>query len=117
VPQWSEDGGTKASSAYELALALVESDYPPDAWNIYPFHFSDGDNWHTDNERCLALVQALLKRSNQLGYGEIRQGGRSFGSTLMTAFDQVKDPKFRSVIVKEKADVYPALRTFFAGGE
>ena len=25
------------------------SDYPADEWNIYPFHFSDGDNWSMDD--------------------------------------------------------------------
>ncbi|MFN8512028.1 MAG: sporulation protein YhbH [Chloroflexia bacterium] len=108
-----ESGGTKASSAYQLALEMIDADYPHEAWNIYPFHFSDGDNWYTDNEQCLALVRQLLERSNQLGYGEIRQGGRSYGSTLMAAFEHLRDPKFQSVIIKEKADVYPALRTFF----
>ena len=33
----------------------------PDDWNIYPFHFSDGDNWPWDNERCVDLVQQLLE--------------------------------------------------------
>ncbi|HVA28610.1 MAG TPA: DUF444 family protein, partial [Candidatus Baltobacteraceae bacterium] len=37
-----ESGGTKASSAYQLALGLLEERYPPSRWNIYPFHFSDG---------------------------------------------------------------------------
>jgi len=113
-----ESGGTKASSAYQLALDLINANYPPADWNIYPFHFSDGDNWHTDNEICLHLVQQLLRRSNQLGYGEIRQNqGYYSGSTLMSAFGKLSDPKFQSVIIKSKGDVYPALRTFFAQEE
>ena len=113
-----ESGGTRASSAYQLALEIIDANYPPAAWNIYPFHFSDGDNWHTDNATCLALARQLLERSNQLGYGEIRRNqGYTSSSTLLGTFQQLTDPKFRSVVIRGKDDVYPALRTFFAQGE
>lgn len=109
-----ESGGTKASSAYQLALDSIRDRYPPDDWNIYPFHFSDGDNWPSDNELCRRLAEALVDRSNQFGYGEIRQGRFGYQSTLMHAFEQLDSPKFLRVTISDKADVYPALRTFFA---
>lgn len=112
-----ESGGTKASSAYRLALETIDARYPPDAWNIYPFHFSDGDNWPSDNEECRALVEQLLVRANQLGYGEIRPHRHSYGSTLMGAFEKLDNPKFQSVTITDKADVYPALRKFFTSEE
>ncbi|MDP9372105.1 MAG: sporulation protein YhbH [Chloroflexota bacterium] len=116
-----ESGGTKASSAYRLALEIIDARYPASGWNIYPFHFSDGDNWPSDNAACRALAEQLLARSNQLGYGEIRPGlfgGRhSYSSTLMSAFERIDDPKFQSVVISDKADVYPALRTFFASDD
>ena len=37
------------SSAYKLCSQIIDDDYPPDEWNIYPFHFSDGDNWSMDD--------------------------------------------------------------------
>src|SRR5579862_6970616 len=40
-----ESGGTKISSAYLLADKIITARYPPDQWNLYTFHFSDGDNW------------------------------------------------------------------------
>ena len=43
-----ESGGTKISSAYDLAEKIIRKHYPPDQWNIYGFHFSDGDNWGDD---------------------------------------------------------------------
>ena len=56
-----ESGGTKVSSAYQLALEIANERYPASEWNTYPFHFSDGDNWgEVDNQRCLDLVKALL---------------------------------------------------------
>ena len=108
-----ESGGTKASSAYQLALGLLEERYPPSRWNIYPFHFSDGDNWPSDNELCLKLTSDLVERCNQFGYGEIRQGRYSYQSTLMHTFERITNPKFVSVTIADKADVYPALRSFF----
>ena len=113
-----ESGGTRASSAYQLALEIVDRRFPAADWNIYPFHFSDGDNWPSDNEICRQLVEQLLLRSNQLGYGEIRSGPAgmrgSYSSTLLGAFAGLNNPKFQSVVITDKAGVYPALRTFFA---
>src|SRR5439155_10148619 len=90
-----ESGGTKASSAYELALRIVGERYDPSRWNVYPFHFSDGDNWgDTDNRRCVELVEQLIALSSAVGYGEIRQGGSRSTSTLMSAFQPIADPRF-----------------------
>ncbi|HET9017174.1 MAG TPA: sporulation protein YhbH [Thermomicrobiaceae bacterium] len=108
-----ESGGTKASSAYQLALSLVEERYDPSSWNIYPFHFSDGDNWPSDNELCRQLADRLVGESNLFGYGEIRQGRYSYQSTLMHTFQQLSTPKFVTVTIGDKAEVYPALRRFF----
>ena len=112
-----ESGGTKVSSAYQLALDIIGQRYDPASWNIYPFHFSDGDNWgEADNRRCLDLVEQILNVSNMFGYGEIREGG--YTSTLMSAFSGINDPKFVIAVVTEKKDVYPALLKFFSrGGE
>lgn len=37
-----ESGGTKVSSAYHLAIEIIEERFNPVHWNIYPFHFSEG---------------------------------------------------------------------------
>lgn len=110
-----ESGGTKVSSAYRLALDVIKERYNPQDWNIYPFHFSDGDNWgETDNRLCLELVNGMLKQCNVFGYGEIRQGGYGSLSTLMSAFQNIQDPKFIGVTIEDKAGVLPALRKFFS---
>jgi len=108
-----ESGGTRASTAYELALQLIRESYPPDSWNIYPFHFSDGDNWPSDNERCRELAEELLRCANLFGYGEIRQGRYTYQSTLMHTLQRIGSPKLVTVTITEKADVYQALRRFF----
>jgi sporulation protein YhbH len=113
-----ESGGTKVSSAYRLALDIIKDRYDPRDWNIYPFHFSDGDNWgETDNRLCMDLVHRMLEICNAFGYGEIRQGGYGSLSTLMSAFQNVTSEKFIGVTIEDKAGVYPALRKFFTGSE
>ena len=56
-----ESGGTLISSAYKLCEKIIETDYPPVDWNIYPFHFSDGDNWSGEDTRlCLEILEKTL---------------------------------------------------------
>ncbi|MEC0368807.1 sporulation protein YhbH [Paenibacillus chibensis] len=106
-----ESGGTICSSAYQKALEIIDRRYPPSKYNIYPFHFSDGDNLTSDNERCVRLIGELLKVSNMFGYGEVNQYNRS--STLMSAYRNIKMDQFMYYVIKEKGEVYHALRTFF----
>jgi uncharacterized protein len=110
-----ESGGTRVSSAYKLALELIEERFDPNGWNIYPFHFSDGDNWgDADNQRCVQLVNRLIERSNVFGYGEIQEYSYGSATTLMSAFSAIKDERFIPVVIRNKAEVYPALRRFFS---
>ena len=44
--------GTLISSAYKLAVKILDEDYPAADWNIYPFHFSDGDNWSANDTKA-----------------------------------------------------------------
>lgn len=77
-----ESGGTRISSAYQLAAEILERDYPAESWNIYLFHFSDGDNWGGgDDEKCFALLrERLLPAANLFGYGQVesRYGSGQF---------------------------------------
>ena len=106
-----ESGGTICSSAYRKALEIINARYPNNRYNIYPFHFSDGDNLTSDNERCVQLVNELMDRSNMFGYGEVNQYNRT--STLMSTYRHIKNPKFVHVLIREKGDIYQALKTFF----
>src|SRR5688500_6904526 len=83
-----ESGGTKISSAYELAAEIAEREYPASDWNLYVFHFSDGDNLGTgDNERCYELLrERLLPAANLFGYGQVesRSGTGAFYGALQS---------------------------------
>ena len=68
-----ESGGTLISSAYKLCMKIIQEDYDPSEWNIYPFHFSDGDNWSSsDTKTCMALLKdQMLPAANQFCYGQV----------------------------------------------
>jgi sporulation protein YhbH len=121
----SNSGGTMCSSAYRLALAHLQQTHPRTRWNTYVFHFSDGDNWEEDNPRCTALVTQLLEHTTMMGYGEIRyRDAASFynwtstheptWSTLQRELGSIAHPRFITVVIQQKADVYQALQTFLA---
>ncbi len=107
-----ESGGTICSSAYEKALQIIERDYPPDYYNLYPIHFSDGDNLTSDNEKCVRYVKQLCDISQMFGYAEVNQYNRS--STLMSAYGKLRHPDFRTAVIRDKSGVYEALRQFFS---
>ena len=106
-----ESGGTMCSSAYRKALELIDESYHPVRYNIYPFHFSDGENITSDNPQCMSLVNELMDVSNMFGYAEVNSYNRQ--STLMRAYQDFQNPKFQHFILKEKEDVYHALKHFF----
>ncbi len=114
-----ESGGTVVSSAYKLALEMIAERYPPRDWNIYPFHFSDGDNYYSDNDEAVKLADKLIETCNLFGYGEIGEEGgsayrRASGALLSIFEDRIKNKdRFIGVRIDEKEDVYPALKKFF----
>ena len=115
-----ESGGTVVSSAYRLALDVINERYPTRDWNVYPFHFSDGDNYYSDNDEAVRLADELADKCNLFGYGEIGEEGgasyrRSSGALLSIFNDRLKHrERFVGVRIDDKQDVYPALKQFFS---
>src|SRR5690606_5693533 len=68
-----EDGGTRISSAYAACQELLNRHYNPNDWNIYLFHFSDGDNSsESDNRTAVRLLnEGLLPACNLFGYCQV----------------------------------------------
>jgi len=106
-----ESGGTKCSSVYQLALDIIKHRYNPQQYNLYAFHFSDGDNLSSDNEKCLLLVNELLKVCNIVGYGEI-EGPYYYTATLKKEFSKINSPNFVMTSLRDKVGVYQALKAF-----
>lgn len=114
-----ESGGTVVSSAYRLALDIIRQRFPPAEWNIYPFHFSDGDNYYSDNDEAVRLADELISVCNLFGYGEIGEEEyssyrRQSGALLSIFNERLKNKdRFVGVRIESKEDVYPALKAFF----
>jgi sporulation protein YhbH len=113
-----ESGGTKISSAYELCLNLVRDKYPAQEWNVYPFHFSDGDNWSTrDTEHCVSLLKdSLLPVCNQFCYGQVKSayGSGQFKKDLDTAFRG--DDKVVTTDIMDRDGILPSIKGFLGRG-
>jgi uncharacterized sporulation protein YeaH/YhbH (DUF444 family) len=74
-----ESGGTVISSAYELAAKIIQERFPPLDWNLYLFHFTDGENYsRQDTQKCLEMLnETLLPAVNLFGYGQVESYGTS----------------------------------------
>ncbi len=68
----TESGGTKISAAYALCDQIITKRYPPEEWNNYAFHYSDGDNWGDDTPRAIQIIKEhLLPKVNLFAYGQV----------------------------------------------
>jgi len=121
-----EDGGTRISSALQCAEQLLDRHYDPAAWNVYLFHFSDGDNSSdSDNRLCVELLEKkLLPISNMFGYVQVKSayGSGHFHGVLKEAFVDKNPPadsdagKVVVSRVNEREDIMDSLRMLFKAG-
>jgi uncharacterized protein len=114
-----ESGGTMISSAYRLCADIIQADYPSDNWNIYPFHFSDGDNWSVDDTRlCVGLLKKrILPLVNQFSYGQVESPYGS-GQFIKDLKEQLRNhDKLALSEVKDKDGIYQSIRDFLARGQ
>jgi uncharacterized protein len=124
-----ESGGTLCHSALDLAVHLVETEYNPTRWNIYPFLFSDGEDF--DPMKTVVSARTLIGLGvNILGYGEIHVDPYT-SSSLMDTFSRAfnltkrygqnsfpihigieKSVPIIGAILEDKSHVYPVLKEF-----
>ncbi len=113
-----ESGGTAISSAYLLCQEMIKKDYNPADWNIYPFHFTDGDNWEDDNAQCARLLaDQILPHVNLFCYGEV--GSLRAQSQFMKALNKLElEDKERLTIttLKNKDEIFDAIKVFLGKG-
>ena len=114
-------GGTQCSTAFELAYEHMKINHPPDMWNNYVFEFSDGDNWHEDNLRCLEFVNKTLPMVTAMGYGEIilehelHRAWADESGRLGAFLDQnISSENFISLFVDSREAIFEALKRFFS---
>jgi uncharacterized sporulation protein YeaH/YhbH (DUF444 family) len=126
-----ESGGTMISSAYRKCAELIEREFNPLNWNIYAFHFSDGDNWSVDDTAaCIRLLrEQLIPATNQFGYGQVESpyGSGQFIKDLRSAFGgggsalgkEASSNESGGLVtseIKTKDDIMDSIREFLKGG-
>jgi uncharacterized protein len=113
-----ESGGTMISSAYRVCSELIEKEFSPASWNIYAFHFSDGDNWSVDDTAtCINLLRdTLVPACNQFGYGQVESpyGSGQFIKDIRSAFPS--EEKLVTSEITSKDDIMDSIREFLKGG-
>ncbi len=114
-----ESGGTKISSAYQLCADLIRKDFHPDEWNVYPFHFSDGDNWGSeDTRKCMELLEnEVYPRTNMFCYGQVKSayGSGQFKKDLDERFP--KHPHLITSEIRDKDGILDSIRDFLGKGK
>ena len=120
-----ESGGTACSSAYNLALEIITDRFPPEAWNAYAFHMSDGDNWGEDDPIAIELANRLCEMCNLFGYGQVSGWGddslyneeevswNGLFETLQVV--QNEHENMALVRIRNEEDVYPQFREMLEG--
>lgn len=112
-----ESGGTKISAAYDLANKIIDARYPSSDWNVYAFHFSDGDNWGDDNPKCISiLTEKLLPKLNLFGYGQVES---PYGSgEFLEHVKEIADEHANIVTtqVPDRESILASIKAFLSTG-
>ncbi|HJV02771.1 MAG TPA: DUF444 family protein [Burkholderiaceae bacterium] len=114
--QVSGEGGTAASTAFELALALTDTGRGGERPNCYLYYASDGENFSEDRAPAAQLLSALCARLNFLGYVETLPGLPRAAASEMARLCAEQARQGRPIACARLAcadDVWPALRAFF----
>ena len=119
----TQSGGTVVSTALEEMHRIIAKRYPVSEWNIYAAQASDGDNFVSDSERCIALLDGELMRLCQyFAYIEIIDereseifGATENGTSLWQAYSNVASQwsNFQMSRIAKAADIYPVFRKLF----
>ncbi|MBI4042108.1 MAG: DUF444 family protein [Deltaproteobacteria bacterium] len=114
-----ESGGTLISSAYKMGCEITQRDYSGDDWNVYFFHFSDGDNWSgEDTKQCIELLRnRLLPSANLFCYGQVesRYGSGQFLKDLNEYLTH--SANLIMVHIENKDAIYAAIKSFLGKGK
>lgn len=115
----SESGGTLISSAYKLCQQIIETDYPVNEWNIYPFHFSDGDNWSGEDTRlCVKVLREFfLPNANVFCYGQVesKYGSGQFLKDLQKEF--MGDERIVLSQIESRDKILDSIKDFLGKGK
>jgi len=129
--QKATTGGTIMSSALELEKEIISKRYHPSSWNIYTFYTGDGENWTTDNNKTVKLLNELKEINQMICYAEINpfrnpeydaDFGRNFGyspdadpNSLWSRLLPHLSDKFKAVKLMSPKHIWPSFQKIFGG--
>ena len=105
-------GGTRISSAYELAAEILEEKYPWSEWNRYVFAAGDSENSSNDTEqRVIPLMEEIP--ANLHAYVETQPSGNAINATHAQEIDEHfgRDSNVAVAYVQGPDDVVKAIDT------
>ena len=113
-------GGTVVSSALEMVGDIINKRYHPSSWNVYLFQCSDGDNWNSDNDKVIDLLDSLKTICQFIGYCEVepedeRLRWNNNATTLYEIFGSITDSNVKQAKIQDKTGIWPAFQRFFGG--
>jgi sporulation protein YhbH len=134
-------GGTIISSALNKEMDIIEKEYHPNAWNIYTFYCGDGENWSSDNTKCIDLFKQIKEVSQLTAYCEINEHYSNFAEdgedaampdsypwpsftawkneeleNLWSKLTPLCDNKFKKVMIGQTDHIWKAFKSLFGGG-
>ncbi len=135
-------GGTIISSALNLEIDIIDKEYHPNTWNIYSFYCGDGENWSSDNEKCINLFKKIKEISQLTAYAEINEHYSNFAEegkdvimpsgypwpnftawkneemeNLWAKLTPLCDNKFKKVMIGQTDHIWKAFTNLFGGGK
>jgi uncharacterized protein len=117
------ENGTAISPAYKLVHDVIKDKYPINEWNIYPFHYTDGDNWGDDNLPAISALEKILRVSNIFCYAQCLSNfifdanQTTFLDILNDYYDLDNDIMISSWPIRTsrleiEQDILPTIKTF-----
>lgn len=118
-----ESGGTKVSTALELAKKVIDERYPLNDWNIYVAQASDGDNFEYDAGACNAAARALIPLTQYFAYLEVKNMYQGWDQMIQTDLWKIyrdiekEFPNMQMRRAREKQDIWKVFKELFTKKE
>ena len=100
-------------------MDMIKKNFNPQEWNIYPFHFSDGDNWGSeDTKRCVDLLEnEFFPNVNVFSYGQVKSayGSGQFKKDLDERFKG--NEQILTSEIRNKEGIYDSIKDFLGKGK
>lgn len=109
-------GGTGASTAFNMALEMIENEYDPSQYNAYLFYASDGENFTEDRAAASESLAKLASLLNYIGYVETVPGSPRSTETemkMMAGELERNGAPVGTCVLSRPDDVWKAIRKFF----